>query len=177
MREDRHQTSEIEGFLPGLRRYARALVGHDAVDPIECADEMVVEAIERASLSQRVVWAGNARIWLFATLTSLNRSRLRNAAQAAARPASKSAAAPSGRGPGIAEAVNRLPLACREVLLLVVVEGFTYSEAGDIVGQPRLGIANRLIRAREMLADSLEAPPAREPSPTGRPVPHLRLVK
>ena len=82
MREDRHQTHEISGFLPSLRRFARALVGRDAADPVECADHLVGEALERASRSERVLWSGNPRIWLYATLTSLNRTRLRASAEA-----------------------------------------------------------------------------------------------
>ena len=170
MREDRHPRSEVEGYIPALRRYARALVGRDAPDPVEVADHMVREAVERAALAERIVSAGNVRIWLYATLTSLNRSRVR---AATARPT------PAATGPcgGVTEALSHIPTDCRETLLLVVVEGFTYAEAGDILGIPRLAVANRLARARHILAERLDAALPHDVRGKPRTTPHLRLVK
>ena len=145
-------------------------MARDAAEPLECADQMVSDALERASHSERIVWAGNPRIWLYATLTSLNRRRLRTAPF-------KAPAAMAGRRLGATEAVSLLPLECREALLLVVVEGFSYTEAGDILGVPRLGIANRVARARQILSEHLETPHGQEARGKGRTVPHLRLVK
>ena len=49
-------------------------------------------------------------------------------------------------------ALARLPLADREVLLLVGVEGLTPAEAAGVCGLPAVTVRARLHRARERLA-------------------------
>ena len=69
---------DIEAHVPTLRRYARALVARDAEDPRMAAETLVNETVERALAAVEVARSGNLRIWLYATLTSLNRARLRH---------------------------------------------------------------------------------------------------
>jgi RNA polymerase sigma-70 factor (ECF subfamily) len=162
-------SGDIEAHLHSLRRYARALVARDADDPRMVAENLVAETLDRAHAALEVARSGNLRIWLYATLTSLNRARLRQSA----RPAPQGPAV--GQTVGVSEAIACLPLECREPLLLVVLEGFTYAEAGDVLGIPKLGLGHRVARARHILDQYLEVPQADRARP--RPVPHLRIVK
>ena len=79
--------------------------------------------------------------------------------------------------PGLREALAQTPLECREALLLVVVEGFSYGEAAEILGVNRLGVATRLARARKDLGARLEANRPGPARPDPRRPPYLRLVK
>lgn len=159
---------DIDAHVPSLRRYARALVARDAEDPRMVAENLVAETVERACAALEVARSGNLRIWLYATLTSLNRARLRHSTVPAPSP-------PSGGAIGVSEAMGCLPLECREPLLLVVLEGFSYAEAGDVLGIPKLGLGHRMARARHILDQYLEVPNGDRSRP--RHVPHLRLVK
>ncbi|HLG53910.1 MAG TPA: sigma factor-like helix-turn-helix DNA-binding protein [Vicinamibacterales bacterium] len=61
----------------------------------------------------------------------------------------------------LATALASLPLAYREALLLVVVEGLRHSEAGEICGVTAEAMRQRVSRARALLARRLtdsEAP-------------------
>src|SRR5438105_14978285 len=57
-------------------------------------------------------------------------------------------------------ALASLPVACREVLLLVGVEGLRPSEAAVVCGVSPETLRQRLKRARGLLAERLEATPA-----------------
>ena len=167
MRENRHPQGDVEGQIPALRRYARGLAGPDQA---AAADQMVAEVIERARREDQRPQTGAPRLWLFAALTSLNRRRLR---------ATRVKAPSSGpeRPPGLREALAQIPLDGREALLLVVVEGFSYAQAADILGVNRLGVATRLARARNDLSARLEANRPGPARPDPRRPPYLRLVK
>ena len=83
---------------------------------------------------------------------------------------------PPAAGPlGVSEAIACLPLECREPMLLVVLEGFSYAEAGDVLGIPKLGLGHRMARARHILDQHLDLPQADRSRP--RAVPHLRVIK
>lgn len=154
--------------MPSLRRYARALVARDADDSRMVAENLLAETLDRAHAALEAARSGNLRIWLYATLTSLNRARLRQSS-APAPPV------PSSPPVGVSEAMACLPLECREPLLLVVLEGFTYAEAGDVLGIPKLGLGHRMARARHILDQYLDVPSGDRGRP--RQAPHLRVVK
>jgi DNA-directed RNA polymerase specialized sigma24 family protein len=160
---------DIFAHVAGLRRFARALVARDADDPRMAAEALVSATVERLDRSSEQARSGNLRIWLYATLTSLNRRRLRGASVPAP---------PTPSGPlGVTEAIACLPLECREPLLLVVLEGFSYAEAGDVLGIPKLGVGHRMARARHILDQHLEVPQGSDHRHRARPAPHLRVVK
>ena len=165
----RNQPIELERLAPGLRRYARALVAREAADPVREADALTRDTLARAARVERAGRIGNHRLWLYATLVTLNRARLRARSEVADN-------AKSSRQ-SVTEAVGGLPLDQREALLLVVLEGFTYAEAANVLGLPRPAVAIRLARARMFLAERL-ATDRLEPGP--KPLsahPHLRVVK
>ncbi len=65
----------------------------------------------------------------------------------------------------IEHAIASLPLACREVLLLVAVDGMTPSEAATIIGLKPAAVRQRLARARGMIQAYLDQAEAQDPSP------------
>ena len=170
VRENRQPLGDVEGHIPALRRYARGLVDHDSPDPVACADDMVREVVERSRRHGQLAVFRNPRLWLYATLTTCNRARARKSPPHA-RPTGLTPA------PGMRDALARVELADREALLLVVVEGFSYAQAASILGLSRLGVANRVARARQQLAGPLEATLGGQPRRKPSPPPYLRLVK
>jgi len=170
VRENRQPLGEVEGHIPALRRYARGLMDPNCPDPVACADEMVREVVERSQRNGQLGVFKNPRLWLYATLTTCNRARNRAAPLKSHGPGKIPA-------PGVRDALAQVTLEDREALLLVVVEGFSYAQTASILGLSRLGVANRVARARQQLGAPLDAtlsgPTRRKPDPP----PYLRLVK
>ena len=54
-------------------------------------------------------------------------------------------------------AMQRLPIACRELLTLQVLEGYTLADIARIKGLPRTTVATRLHSARQKLKLQLQA--------------------
>ncbi len=165
MREIRHIAGDVEGHIPALRRYARGLIGSDGPDPVACADQMVREVVEQALQNGQLSAFKSPQLWLYATLTTRNRARRVRADGLAQRP----------RALG-ADPLAKLPLEEREALLLVVVEGFGYGQAASILGLSKPGVANRIARARQHLAESQTATSGPTPSKPRHPT-YLRVVK
>jgi RNA polymerase sigma-70 factor, ECF subfamily len=185
---------DIEKLTPALRRFARALVAHEPDESPELADALVQEALARAwraDWSRRLV---NPRTFLYSAVTGANRQRLRSRQtahaagdSAAPRPAGGTAQAASegrtnparffvhDRPGGITGALDTLGLDEREAYLLVVLEGLSYADAGEVIGIPRSVLLARLVKAHQGLDQSLE--PVAPSDQRGRRAPHLRLVK
>lgn len=147
---------EIEGCVPALRRYARALT-RDA----DRADDLVQDCIERA-IRKRRLWAptGPLRAWLFKILLNLYRNELRHQRRRGESvPLDAIGIEPAIPAPQpgrialneMARAIDTLPLEQREALLLVVLEGASYEEAAGIIGIPAGTLMSRLGRARAAL--------------------------
>ena len=175
-----HVTSReaIEILTPGLRRYARALTGLG-----NGADEIVQATLMRTLEEERRWRDDELKTRVYATLTQINRQRQR--AQAVRRqgeaPAGRSGASlrPGSRREGISRLLDTLATEEREALLLVVLEGFSYQEAAEIVGAPKATLIARLMRARAALAAAQGLDPRARPvhSVPQRSAGHLRLVK
>src|SRR5690606_39142372 len=153
---------EIEGCVPALRRYARALT-HDT----DRADDLVQDSLERA-IRKRGLWrpSGSVRSWMFRILLNVYRNDLRRLRRSLA-PVSLDAMSGSGpAGPDVqsgrlalaetAQAMQALPLEQREVLLLVAVEEMSYAEAAAVLSIPVGTLMSRLARARATLRDLTE---------------------
>lgn len=144
----------IEAHIPALRRYARALTGN-----ADQADDLVQDCLERAIRKQSLFRREtNLKAWLFTILVNLFRNeRKRKAAvrfDALSESAEPSEAPPQPGRIALAEAaraIQRLPGDQREALLLVVVEGASYSEAAAILDIPEGTLMSRLGRARTAL--------------------------
>lgn len=149
----------ITGQIPHLRRYAFALTGNR-----DRADDLVQDCLERAWSRAHLWRQGNIRSWLFTImhnvsvndrrrehhappLTSLDRPGMEPSVHAAQEDRLSIAA--------LRDAVAALPHEQKEVVLLVGLEGFSYSETAEIVGVPIGTVMSRLHRGRERLRQLL----------------------
>ena len=165
---------QLQACLPGLRRYARALAG--ALH----ADDLVQDTVERAwrKLDQ---WqrGGEMRPWLFSIMHNLHVDQLRRPGLAlqdidddALLPAPEHA---PGQSIAIGEmdaALARLPLAQREVILLVALEQMPYEQVAAALGIPVGTVMSRLSRGRDKLRALLDGRPAGDGG-----APTLKVVK
>ena len=150
---------EMVGLLPRLRRFARGL----AKDP-ELADDLVQDACERA-LERLDQVRENTRIdsWMYRIVYTRWIDRLRRQKTRKAHLILMSVEnrqrTPDGSSTDerlhaaldIRTALNALPEVHRAAIVLVVVEGYGYSEAAKILDLPVGTVASRVARARGML--------------------------
>jgi RNA polymerase sigma-70 factor (ECF subfamily) len=174
----------IMPFVPGLRRYARALVNDPSGDH-RVADELVQRVVHCALKDERLKCGGSIRNPLYAMLVSLCRHRPHRpdspagaeASHAVSGARSRSSDAPASR---IERAVAGLGPELREALLLVVLERVAYEDAAEILEVPLATLIGRLTRARDDLRVSFNGNGALR-SHGGHAPPraagHLRLVK
>lgn len=146
----------IEAEIPALRRYAWVLLHDD-----DQADDLVQDCLERA-LSRLRLWRrpGNLRAWLFAIMHNIHANRVRATTRHPA-PLSldeldyNSIVEDDQYAQTAAEqalqALTRLKLEQREVLLMVAVEGLRYHEIATTLGIPEGTVMSRLSRARERM--------------------------
>ena len=151
----------LEQHIPGLRRYATALL-RDGDE----ADDLVQDTLERA-LSR---WSqrrpdGDLRAWLFALLRNLHLDALRRRSRRGLHvsdaaletaPSLSNGHDAAGVGRDILNALEALPEEQRSVLLLIAVEDFSYVEAAAALGVPLGTIMSRLSRAREKMRCYME---------------------
>ena len=153
----------VEPLIPGLRRYARALLRDRAA-----ADDLVQDCLERTITR----WHqrrpdGDTRAWVFTILHNLAFNRMRqqrrrgehlplddvNEGQFA-----RTATQEDGlRHQDVVAALATLPDEQRSVLLLVSVEDLSYAEAARVLDIPIGTVMSRVSRAREKLAQALAA--------------------
>jgi RNA polymerase sigma-70 factor (ECF subfamily) len=152
----------IEAQIPGLRRFACALLRGDR----EGADDLVQETLERA-LSH---WnlrrnQGNLRGWLYTILYTRFLSDQRRVRRRGPHDAFTDEAELPGIDGGqhsalehrdLLRAFAALPEEQRTVLLLVGVEDLSYQEAARVLGVPIGTVMSRLSRGRERLRRSMQ---------------------
>jgi RNA polymerase sigma-70 factor, ECF subfamily len=151
-------SSLVEGEIPRLRRYARALTR--AADR---ADDLVQDTLVRA-LTKGHLWqpGTDIRAWLFTIMhnqyVNTVRREMRDSATVDIEQMSSTLAAttdPTGRRQ-LAEldrALAHLPEEQREVILLVGLEGMAYESAAQILGVPIGTVRSRLSRGRDSLRE------------------------
>jgi RNA polymerase sigma factor (sigma-70 family) len=150
--------SGLTELLPRLRRFAHAL----SRDPAE-ADDLAQMTLERA-LRSRDQWQPGTRLdsWLYRIMRNLwidtVRSRTRRQRwEAPAEDAETVGLDPREELDGRIElgramaAMQRLPDEQREVVALILVEGFGYRETAEMLGEPIGTISSRLVRGRTAL--------------------------
>jgi len=140
-------------LIPRLRRYARALVGERAT-----ADDLVQDTLERAWSKLHLYRRGtDLRAWLFTVMHNVHVNRVR-----ASRPtepledempelAQRATQGDSLLVRDLERGIAALPLAQREVLLLVALEDLSYDETARALGIPIGTVMSRLARARDKL--------------------------
>lgn len=152
---------ELVALLPRLQRYARSLTNsaHDA-------DELLQSTCERALHKwQQFKPGSNFDRWAFTIMSSVRSNYLRGNARREGAGlvdpetvlfASESESPEQGKYlDQIIDRVLDLPVAQKQTVLLVYVEGFTYQEAADILSVPIGTIMSRIGRARAALSRDL----------------------
>lgn len=147
-------------LLPRLRRFARNLTG-DA----DNADDLVQMACER-SLERLDQYRDGTRLdsWLYRIVYTQwidrTRRRQRRSAHTAAlrdlqdiNEAGMSSPKRLVSFMDVKKALGQLAQENRAAILLVAVEGYTYSEAASVLGVPTGTVASRVARARSNLAE------------------------
>jgi RNA polymerase sigma-70 factor (ECF subfamily) len=148
--------------LPGLRRYAIALVGNAAL-----ADDLVQDCIERA-LGQEAQLRETERLagWLRRILHNLyidkirrdrRRGREHDITELADHLELSTPAPDNSAMREFIHAVNRLSIEHRQILLLVSVEELSYREIADELEIPLGTVMSRLARARERLRSLMQS--------------------
>lgn len=143
-------------LLPRLRRFAIGLSGN----PFD-GDDLCQMTIERA-LANRTRWADGTRLdsWMYRIMRNIwideGRKTTRSRQTFVAEDVGIGLVAEGAQEAvvGLAEvdrAMQLLPEAQREAVLLVMVEGCSYKEAADIVGCPVGTLNSRLVRGRDAL--------------------------
>jgi len=149
----------IEAHIPGLRRFACALLRGDQ----QRADDLVQDSLERAlSRWHQRRAEGDLRGWLYTILynrflTELHRQKRRGAHDAltevleAELPTVEGGQHSALEHRDLLRAFAALPQEQRSVLLLIGVEDLSYEEAARILGVPIGTVMSRLSRGRERL--------------------------
>lgn len=156
------QTSAFEDqlaeLLPRLRRFAHALSRNSAD-----ADDLTQASIERA-LRSRDQWQEGTRLdsWCYRIMRNLWIDTARARARKVAREAPEEEGLSIGEDPRdamdaaldlnrIMGAMSRLPDEQREVVALILIEGFGYREVSEMLGLPIGTVSSRLVRGRSAL--------------------------
>lgn len=150
---------EFLSLLPQLRRYARSLT-RSAPE----SEDLLQDCVEKA-LVNRAAWQGtNLKAWACRIMTNLHLNTRRFARRrptVAIEEAEELVAAPVTDDPlakgRLLQAVDSLAPEARAVLMLVVVEGYSYREVADILNIPEGTVMSRLSRARQALRDKMRA--------------------
>ena len=143
-------------LLPRLRRFAIGLTGN-APD----GDDLCQVTIERA-LNNRDKWAAGSRLdsWMYRIMRNAwideTRAVSRRGQTFVAEEAGLSVGGDGGQEAAVelsnvGRALGKLPEDQREAVLLVMVEGYAYKEAAEIVGCPVGTLNSRLVRGRDAL--------------------------
>jgi RNA polymerase sigma-70 factor (ECF subfamily) len=169
----------IEAHIPGLRRYARALVRD-----VAGADDLVQECLARA-LAKVHLWreGSDLRAWLFTILHNQYVNHVRRSIREGAT-IELNEVAPLLRRPAdqerrlelrdLGRALGQLPAAQRAVILLVGLEGLPYTDVGAVLGIPTGTVRSRLSRGRLALSRLMGAEPDQGARRSGTKVYALR---
>jgi RNA polymerase sigma factor (sigma-70 family) len=154
--------SELTQLLPRLRRFAFALSRNGAD-----ADDLAQATIERA-LRSRDQWQPGSRLdsWLYRIMRNLWIDTVRSRGRREKHEAPEDAAQDVGEDPREAmdasmelqramSAMERLPDEQREVVALILIEGFGYREVSEMLELPIGTVSSRLVRGRTALLEML----------------------
>lgn len=153
--------NQVLALLPRLRRFAIGLAGSRAD-----GEDLCQMTIERA-LARREQWQEGTRLdsWMYRIMRNIFIDEARATSRRRETFVDEEAGLMVG-GDGAQEAavelslvdraMARLPDEQREAVLLVMVEGWSYKEAAEIVGCPVGTLNSRLVRGRDALLAMLE---------------------
>jgi RNA polymerase sigma factor (sigma-70 family) len=165
---------DVTPHLEDLWRYGRVLTRNDAD-----ADDLVQEALARALALARTYDTSRPLLpWLIAVvrntfLTGVTRANAEKRRLETYAVLSDPLLPPSQEHSvelsNVRKVLQGLPAEQAEVLHLVGVLGFTYSDAAEVLGVPTGTVMSRVSRARAALRDNMDGSSDRAPS-------HLRVV-
>ena len=146
----------LTALLPRLRRFAAGLARNSAD-----ADDLCQATIERALVS-RQQWQDGTRLdsWMYRIMRNIwidtARARVRREKtfaeeEAGLKVGSMGAQEAQVELTMVDRALRTLSDEQREAVLLVLVEGYKYAEAAEIIGCPIGTLTSRLLRGREAL--------------------------
>ncbi len=149
---------ELAALLPRLRRFAHGL----SRSPAD-ADDLTQMTIERA-LRSRAQWQPGSKLdsWLYKIMRNLWIDTVRSRARKEKFEAPAEEAETLGFDPRdgveaglelqrVMAAMERLPDEQREVVVLILIEGFGYREAAELLDLPIGTVSSRLVRGRTAL--------------------------
>ena len=155
---------QLVALLPRLRRFAHALSGTRAD-----ADDLTQATVERA-LRSRAQWQPGTRLdsWLYRIMRNLWIDTVRARGRREKVEAPEQDAERLGEDPRPAmeasvdlarmmAAMDRLPDEQREVVALILIEGFGYRETAEMLGLPIGTVSSRLVRGRTALLEMVGA--------------------
>lgn len=157
---------ELLQLAPVVRAYALIITRRGAD-----ADDLAQDTLEKAWRAQAQYEAGSSmKAWLFTIMRNSHHNDWRRNRRVVEDPdgghASQLRTEPSQgwrmEFRDVLEAVNRLDPASRDALLLVTA-GLSYEETASVCQSPLRTVQSRVRRARQRLADQLEADEARTP--------------
>lgn len=151
--------AQVLALLPSLRRYSRSLTRSDPD-----GEDLLQDCVEKV-LSRRGQWRGlNLRGWVLTIMTNLYRNGLRQRGSRTFVDLDDSIDLPSPEAntdplerSRLEIALNTLPEENRAVLMLVVVEGYSYQDVATMLDIPIGTVMSRLSRARKRLSDLMNA--------------------
>jgi RNA polymerase sigma-70 factor (ECF subfamily) len=162
MRPSETFESELTQLLPRLRRFAHSLSRNGAD-----ADDLTQATIERA-LRSREQWQPGTRLdsWLYRIMRNLWIDTARARTRRERHEAPEEEAQSIGEDPRESieasleleramDAMERLPDEQREVVALILIEGFGYREVSEMLDLPIGTVSSRLVRGRTALLDML----------------------
>ena len=154
--------TEIEGFVPQLRRYAMALCRN-----LADADDLVQESMARALQKSHLFEGGsNLRAWLFTIMHNVHMSALRRRKYVGSPIDPDSAAAVLSVQPpqdlalemmSLIKAMKGIPAPQREAVILVGVEEMSYEQTAEHLNVPIGTIKSRVSRGRDALRAALHS--------------------
>jgi len=152
--------SDLIAMLPRLRRFAHTL-SRNGTD----ADDLAQATIERA-LRSRSQWQAGTRLdsWLYRIMRNLWIDTVRSRGRREKFEAPMEEAERIGDDPRdvieaslelkrMMSALDRLPDEQREVVSLILLEGFGYRETAEMLGLPIGTVSSRLVRGRTALLE------------------------
>lgn len=152
--------AELASIIPHLRAFGRSLSGNR-----DTADDLVQETLFKAWKARERYQAGtNMRAWTFIILRNLFLSQVRRSrfvGEWDELTAERTLSAPAGQDKQIEltdvyRALQHLPEAQREALILIGAGGFAYEEAAEICGVAVGTIKSRVARGRVALEALIE---------------------
>ena len=156
--------NELAQLLPRLRRFAHSL----SRNPSD-ADDLTQMTIERA-LRSKDQWQEGTRLdsWTYRIMRNLWIDTARSRSRKERFEAPPEEAETLGEDPTeaieasadlkrVMAAMERLPGEQREVIALILIEGFGYRETSEMLGLPIGTVSSRLVRGRAALLEMLGA--------------------